>query len=97
MRTVWDDVFAGHALPELLREFHCYVAILEKESIRLFGEGELTFRHRSEKQNCQARNAATVGGGIGVMRQRAQETVEMPMFVKNGQSDEQPYDAFERR
>ena len=66
MRTVWDDVFADHTLPELLREFHRDVAILEKESIRLFGEGELAFCHRFEKQNREARHVAAVGGGIGV-------------------------------
>jgi hypothetical protein len=43
--TIWDDLVADHTLTQLLGEFHCDVAILQKEAISLVGEGELTFCH----------------------------------------------------
>src|SRR6266702_3776883 len=96
MGTVWDNLVADHALTKLLGEFHRNVAVLEEKAIRLFGEGELAFGHCFEKQDCKTPDDATIGRRIGVQHERTQETIEVPIFMKNRETDEELYDAFER-
>ena len=96
MCPVWDDLVAYHALTKLLGEFHCNVAVLKEKPIRLFGKGELAFGHRFEKEDRKTRDEATIGRRIGVKHQRTQQTVEVPIFMKNRETDEEAHDAFER-
>jgi len=49
MGAIWDDLVADHTLTQLLGEFHCEVAILQKEMICPLSEGELTLCHGFEK------------------------------------------------
>jgi hypothetical protein len=96
VNSVRDDLVTYHALTKLLGELHCNVAVLEEKAVRLPGEGELALGHCFEKEDRKTPDEVAIGGRIGADHQRAQEVIEVPVFMKDREANEELYDAFER-